>query len=332
MEEEIEVQLNEADQLYISGKFFEAHFAYQNLIRATMGKKIPVEQKNLIKNRLKECVLRSKNEYKEISTEMNLTPEMIESITRINNETIEKVGGNLLNLTKIAFSVNFISASKDIEEKSNKNIPLFLQIASMSSVTEDGYVSGNNEDYSAFEINLFKNYQMEQTLKGYLHTNYILKKLIDEKIFTTENFRQLLSEKGLTHTDSNDFEILTYGIENYIKQDFISAIHILVPQFENLLLLVAESAGIQTTVIERGKATTKKVTLSDLFLKSEKMLNVFGKDFCLYLRYSLYSPLGLSIRHKIAHGTITKDECSESNCNLVVVSIFILLDMINKKI
>lgn len=330
--EEIKVQLNEADQLYISGKFFEAHFAYQNLIKETMGKKIPIEQKNLIKDRLRECIIKSKNEYKEISAEMNLTPEMIESRNRINNETIDKVGGNLLNLPKIAFSTNFILSSKDIESESAQNIPLFLQIASMSSVTDDGYVSGNNEDYSAFEINLFNNYQMEQTLKGYLHTNYILKKLIEDKVFTTENFRQLLDEKGLIQIDGNYFEILIYGIENYIKQDFISAIHILVPQFENLLLLVAESAGIQTTVIERGKAITKKVTLSDLSLKSEEMLKVFGKDFCLYLRYSLYSPLGLSIRHKIAHGTITKDECSESNCNLVVVSIFILLDMINKKV
>ena len=329
--EDIEDEIKKADELYQSGKFFEASFSYQGIIKSTIGKKISNEQKNLIKDRLKECVIKSKSEYKEISTEMNLTPEMIESINKSNNEVIEKVGNNLSSLPKITYSLNFISSAKDIETKSRQNIPLFLQIASMSSVTEEGYVSGNNDDYSPFELNLFHNYKLEQMIKGYLHTNKILKKLIEKEVFSIENFKHLLSEKGLT-PNGNELDVLTRGVDAYIKEDFISAIHILVPQFENLLLLVAESAGVQTTVIERGKAITKKVTLSDLSLKSEEMLKVFGKDLCLYLRYSLYSPLGLSIRHKVAHGTITKDECDESNCNLVVVGIFILLDMIHKKV
>jgi len=253
---------------------------------------------------------------------------MTASINITNDETIKRIGNNLLEVPKIFFSTNFISSSDGLELRSKK-IPLFLQIANVSLFTEDGYISSNNDDYSPFELNLFRNYQMEQTIKAHLHIDPIFKKITEMGVLNVENLNNLFMEKGIL-LDNVNLNILNHGINTYIKKDFISSLHILIPQFENLFLFIAESSGIQTTAIERGKTVTKKITLSDTSLKSNQMIDVFGKDFCLYLRYLLYSPLGLSIRHKIAHGTIADNECSETNSNLVLIAIFILLNKIEK--
>ena len=93
---------------------------------------------------------------------------------------------------------------------------------------------------------------------------------------------------------------------------------------------MCELADVETTVVERGKTITKKMTLSDRELQGEKMIELFGKDYTFFLRYVLYSPLGLSLRHKVAHGTIKSIECNVGNCNLVLLAIFIALRKIHK--
>ncbi len=327
--EEIKNEMNRADELYQNGKFFEASFSYQSILKDIKGKKISQEDTDLIKNRLKESILKSKNEYKELSTEVVIDETMIEQINTVNNGIFEKVGNDFSNLLTLIFSTTFIGSLESNEKTTKKTLPLTYQIASFSSHTEQGYLSANNYDYSPIELWSFQTYGMEQMMKVYFHINPILRKLTENKVFDLNSFELVLKNKGLC-PNGNELVILKHAIKVYLEKDFISTLHILIPQFENLLLMISENAGIQTTAIERGKTITKRITLSDLSLKSDEMIKIFGKDFCFYLRYVLYSPLGLSIRHKIAHGNIDNAECNENNCNLVLVGLLILLNKVQK--
>ncbi len=328
--EDLNVQIKKANDLFESGKFFEASFSYKEILYRTTGKKISKENQHLIKNKLKESILKAKDEYRELHTEMELSEEMIGQVYKINSDIIRKVDKNLHNLLPLTFSTIFICSSEDNESSAKKTLPLSYQITNFSIHTKQGYLLANNDDYTPIELWSFKMYEIGQSIKKDFHINPILKTLTETGVFSLENFSSLLKDKGL-EIPENDLDILKYGVSIYLANDFTSALHILVPQFENLLIIVSEKAGIQTTAFERGKTITKRITISDFNLKSDEMTAIFGKDYCYYLRYVLYSPLGLSIRHKIAHGTISQEECTLGNCNLVLLAIFILLNKIQHK-
>lgn len=327
--EEVEKELKEADELYSQNKFFEASFVYKAVLKSIQGKKVDDKTKNHIKNRLKESILGSKSEYKELTSITTFNEEKVEQINTINNEILTRTKNELANFLQLVFSTTFICSSSQNKEVSKKSIPLAYQIANFSEHSKQGYLSANNDDYTPLELWAFQMYGIEQNMKVKFHINPILKRLTDNKVLSSDSLLQIIKEKSLD--SKTDLSLLIFGIEKYTQGDYISSLHILVPQFENLLLLIAENAGIQTTVIERGKTITKKITLSDLTLQSEEMTKVFTEDYCHYLRFVLYSPLGLSIRHKIAHGVITKEECNVSDCNLVIIALLILLNKVQKR-
>jgi hypothetical protein len=316
----------EANKLYEEGKFFEASFSYQEILKDISKENISKETKEVIKTRLKECILKSQNEYKQLSTEVKIDEDMLKQVDSINEQIIKEVNNCLDNLLPLSFSRNFICSFEDNENRARKTLPLTYQITNFSTHSETGYLLSNNEDYSPLELWSFQTYEMEQSMKSHFHIDPILKKLTDNKVLNSDSFMMLLENKGLGSSIAQT-NILRRGIERYLVGDFISALHILVPCFENLILIISETKGMQTSAIERGKALTKRITLSDRDLKSE-MISIFGKDFCFYLRYILYSPLGKSLRHKVAHGNLLAEECIERNCNLVLVSFFILLGKI----
>ncbi len=324
MNETLNEILKNADDLYENSKFFEASFAYQSAIKKIQGQKVDEAVKNHIKDKLKECIGKSGSEFKTFSTETHFDEAMIAQINEVNEQVLSKIGTDLKNFPATTFSTTFICSAKKNEETAQKTIPMTYQIANVTNFSKDGYLSGDNDDYTSLELWGFEIYGMEQAMKILFHINPVFKKLLSGGILTQISFEQLLNSKGLSK-DADDLYALKQGIDVYISKDYVSAIHILTPQLENLLLIISENSGVQTTVIERGKTITKRITLSDRELQRESLSELFGKDYCTYLRYVLYSPLGLSLRHKVAHGMIEKVECSESNCNLVLVALFILL-------
>jgi hypothetical protein len=320
--EKIEEELKTASELYENGKFFEASFHYRGILKDIKGKKMPKETIDLIKNRLKESILNSENHIKEYPIEVPLDRVKIE---QVNNNILKKIGNDFSIL--ITLSHCFLESVENIE-KTLKEAPFSIsKLCSSFTYTDEGYLCADSNDYKHIELELFKNYEIIQKVKVLLYINPILRRLIENKVFDLSSFELVLKNKGLCPTD-NELLVLKHGIRIYLEKDFTSALHILVPQFENLFLMISEEAGIQTTAIERGKTATKKITLSDSNLESEEMIKIFEKDYCFYLRYLLYSPLGLSIRHKIAHGTINNTECNETNCNLVLIGFFILLNKV----
>lgn len=327
MEETFEEILKDADGLYTENKFFDAVFSYKSALEKVQGKKIERATLEHIKKRLKECIEKSDREFKTLGVEQKIGEELITQIYELNEKIILDIGNNLIELPRIAFSPNFITPFQ-VYENSEKTIPLTYQIANVT-VFSESYIAGNNDDYTPKVLWGFNVYGITQQLNLQFHVNPILKKLVSKEVFTSQNFIGLLNSKNLTKTN-DAFSILQQGVVRYLERDYVSSLHILVPQLENLLLFMCELADVETTVVERGKTITKKMTLSDRELQGEKMIELFGKDYTFFLRYVLYSPLGLSLRHKVAHGTIKSIECNVGNCNLVLLAIFIALRKIHK--
>lgn len=328
--ESLEDILRSANNLYIKGQFLSASTFYRQALEKIKSKKIDSDTQNLIKNRLNECIKNSSDQFEQFSAESILKPEELMTLNQYNKEVLSEINFDLKNLPKAIHSHTniFIPSFQKNKKRATDTLPLAYQIANVAQYTEDGYVSGNNQDNSPLELWGFKTYQMEQSRRSKFHINPIFKKIVNKNIFTSENFNRLIDSLNIVG-NINNVSILKKGISHYIIKDYISAIHILIPQLENLILIFAKKNLIQTDIIERGKTITRGMILSDNNIQGSEFIDLLGEDYCYFLRYVLYSSLGLKLRHKVAHGTILEDDCNEANCNLILVALFTLLHKMN---
>ena len=81
--------------------------------------------------------------------------------------------------------------------------------------------------------------------------------------------------------------------------DYLTAIHLLIPQIEHLLRVELKSNGIKTTILKDGIEDEKSI---NELLKEQYILEKFGEDLIFTLEALLVSKAGLNLRNDIAHG------------------------------
>lgn len=219
----------------------------------------------------------------------------------------------------------FIPKLKSIEAQS-QHIPIAYQFATLSSISESGHSvrGGSQGEYSWF----MQMYDINQKL--------ILEFMLSRIMYMTTSkdskqarikladMKDYFSKSGLI--PSENLETIMLGLERYYAEDYVSALHILVPQFEAFFLSVAQSCGISTVALDTKKdIATRTITLSDTHLDSEEFKNVFGEDFCRQIKFVLYEPMGYKLRHKIAHGEIKYNECNFQNVTLILYFYLVIL-------
>jgi len=110
-------------------------------------------------------------------------------------------------------------------------------------------------------------------------------------------------------------------------------LHILISKLESLFLNLSEKLGIDIISLNREKEISTQIrTLSDVHLDSSAFKDVWGEDLCEQLNFVLFRPLGYKLRHRVAHGGITFEECNFSNATLIVYFYIVLLARIKRKV
>lgn len=89
------------------------------------------------------------------------------------------------------------------------------------------------------------------------------------------------------------------------NNDFVTALHVLVPQIENLVRWHLKSRGIKTTNLDTNGIENENglSTLAEL----PEMEQVFGEDFTFEVRALFCDPFGPNLRNEVAHGLLTSD-------------------------
>jgi hypothetical protein len=90
------------------------------------------------------------------------------------------------------------------------------------------------------------------------------------------------------------------GIEAYLHNNHLTALHILIPQIEALIRNLAEKIGLQILKPSRSGGFNYK-TLDDL-LREKAIIDILGEDICLYFRVLFTDPRGWNLRNNICHG------------------------------
>ncbi|MDP4028394.1 MAG: DUF4209 domain-containing protein [Gallionella sp.] len=91
------------------------------------------------------------------------------------------------------------------------------------------------------------------------------------------------------------------------ERDFVSALHLLIPQIEHLVRVHLKQAGAKTTNLDKDGIQNENgmSTLMDL----PEAEHVFGKDLAFELKSLFCDAFGPNLRNKLAHGLLDEDGC-----------------------
>ena len=201
------------------------------------------------------------------------------------------------------------------EQIAKKSTPVAFAIASLSTISPKGHLlkGGSDPDHHWYAMM----YQMTQELTYQLYLGRIMFEMIENKKLNEDELLAYFKESKIFPEDI--ISIMEIGIRRYFAKDYVSAIHILVPQFESLFLFVSERLGLDVIALNQTKEiSTQQKTLAVSHLDSDEFKKVWGKDLCEQIKFLLFDPMGYKLRHKVAHGEITFNECNFGNTTLIL--------------
>jgi len=108
--------------------------------------------------------------------------------------------------------------------------------------------------------------------------------------------------------DPDRRDLIRNGIQAYLSDDLVKAVHVLLPQIEHTLLRLAENLGVVTRKPSRHNPNAMQwINLYDV-LQEKSVQECLGEDLTRYLQLLLVDPLGHNIRNHVCHGHLTPQD------------------------
>ncbi|MCD8898577.1 DUF4209 domain-containing protein [Mammaliicoccus sciuri] len=278
-------------------------------------------------NEMKILVKKTYEEY-EKSNETSL----IKSTIEFSKEEIDKVIDSFISsdvqmsLDKIAYSNHLIPKITIIEDqvdKLSKEFPL-QDFISKSLLSDGKKIVENTTEEDNKTINFNSNYMIHLNINVELFLKAIFDKLILEFEISTEDFMQKFNRWELL--DKKNIPFIEHGISRFLEKDYLSALHILVPQFESTVRRMFSKAGYSTTSIRKGN-TQQEVTFNEFLLRDD-VKSAFGNDVHKLIQIVMVEQSGLNLRNEIAHGLIEFSNINYTKC-ILIVYLFLVLTSYN---
>ena len=90
-------------------------------------------------------------------------------------------------------------------------------------------------------------------------------------------------------------------------RDFVTALHILVPQIEHMVRYRLKQAGVQTTTLDSNGIENEKGLSSLMDLPQAE--EIFGEDLSFEIKALFCGPFGPNLRNELAHGLLDDRAC-----------------------
>lgn len=139
--------------------------------------------------------------------------------------------------------------------------------------------------------------EYNQLLANAFISNFL--KMFNEKYNIKRNDIRFILENNLFVPEKR-IESFLSGIEAGFRYDFITALHILMPQVENAIRLIAEELG--AVVYKTAGDGTEECLSFESVLSLPEIVESFDEDFIFSLRVHYTSKYGFGMRNNIGHG------------------------------
>lgn len=103
--------------------------------------------------------------------------------------------------------------------------------------------------------------------------------------------------------------VFAKGLYAGFSYDFITSLHLLVPQIENMVRVQLQESGIRTSIIENTTDIENEEGLSTL-VKKDGFEDIFGKDLGFEIKALFCDGAGPNLRNNVAHGLLSSTEMS----------------------
>ncbi|HDG3932778.1 TPA: DUF4209 domain-containing protein [Staphylococcus aureus] len=312
----------ELEAEYQQGRNYKSLLVKANFLEKAMEKYMEIGEREK-SNKMKILVKWTYEEY-ENSNEMNLIRIPIE----FPKEEIDKIIEGFISsdvqisLDKIAYSNDLIpkiTVIEDLVDKLSKEFPL-QGLISKGLLNDGKKVVETTTEEDNKTINFNSNYMHHLNINVELLLKAIFDKLISEFEISTEDFMQKFNKWELL--DNKNVPFIEHGISRFLEKDYLSALHILVPQFESTVRRMFSKAGYSTTSIRKGN-TQQEVTFNEFLLRDD-VKSTLGNDVHKLIQIVMVEQSGLNLRNEIAHGLIELSNINYTKCILVIYLFLIL--------
>lgn len=307
------------------GDWFLASICTRNLIPLLKGKDNQ-EDLNFFKKKLVELSKKA--------AEYNF--KKFEFAQTIKKEEIEKFISfftNSKNSNDLLIRIGKYPTFKiSIESVRKMPVSAASQFCSVVCIDDEGHAIKGSTDNERFIY--MRNYQIAQSVAG-VFLDLLFQKLISDEMIDADGLTSFFKKKRVL--DENLLQTLEVGIARYFAGDYVSALHIFVPQFEYLFTHFSKALGFNSVTLGRPEKGSKEVFTGNQYVTSQilrkggdKSLKSFwGDDFCEQVNFVFYDPMGLNLRNIVAHGNIKFDKCDFYHATLVLfffITLFARLD------
>ncbi|MDD9783130.1 DUF4209 domain-containing protein [Priestia megaterium] len=206
---------------------------------------------------------------------------------------------------------------KDTIEQSS--IFSLRNLMSRSIVSDGKKIFQAVDDEDNLKVNLNENYMR------YMQTTAVIlmAPLFEELIERGLNAQHIIDQiNNWEYIGEENKEFIKVGVERLFEKDYISSLHILVPQFEDVIRGFFHKLGFVTTSIKKGTAQHEQ-TFNE-FLERQDIKEVLPERTHKYIQILMVEQTGSNLRNKIAHGLINSSECNLMN-NILVLHLYLVL-------
>ncbi len=236
-------------------------------------------------------------------------------ISELIENSVKAVKGKELSEALLQFANVYRGARADkirsFSEEMIRNHPLRSLFAA-THMSSDGRViakkpaadlGGENQE-SVIWPEMVKYYAMELSLVVQGDIWPALEVIRQEHRLKEADFYSVVKRSPVVPPDR--IRLMAKAIFQGFDGDFISALHLLIPQIENLVRYHLKQHGEKTTNIDINGIENEN-GLSTL-MDNSKVEDIFGKDLSFELKAIFCDPFGPNLRNELAHGLIGYEE------------------------
>ncbi len=144
--------------------------------------------------------------------------------------------------------------------------------------------------------------------------------LIDTYGLTPDVLCDLISRSPIFVADKRT--ILSIGLTSYVEEDYITSVHLLIPQIEDAIRELAEALG--RAVLKRVRNGGFHLKTLDELLRDKGVREVLGDGFAAYLRVLLTDQRGWNLRNDICHRVMPSEAFGKGVADRIIHALFCL--------
>lgn len=201
-----------------------------------------------------------------------------------------------------------------------KHAPLTFMVATQLFDHDGRVKSIVNGIESDLEGHIVLHISQEMNIQD-VFVNAIIEKGKKRGIFTFDNVHHFLFESPI-FTD-NHRVIIEMGLKAFFAEDYITSLHLLIPQIEDVIRTLCKLSGIP--IIKRkdkGNGFTHRIL--DELLRDPQVIEVLTENFANYLRILLTDDRGWNLRNEICHGIAPLSLFNSMSANRILHALIVL--------